>query len=224
MQCWAERYCKGHPQKCQQFCKGYTMLEVLYSQSNIPKKYQYPPQKLIVDPMDRDVIIQLKEMLDGNVADWVYSGNSLLLWGEGKGTGKTMMACLLANKFIRQCAALVNNLDPVVYFMKTAKFLEEVRQQFDNPTPQFKGVLELIEKVPLLIMDDIGAEKPSDWVRERLLNIIDERYSNDLSIIYTSNCNITEIEMNLHGRIADRIRDAKSFQFRGVSKRGLNNG
>ena len=132
------------------------------------------------------------------------------------------MACAIANKYIRAMASQTT-LDPVVHFIKTAKFLEEMRNQFTNPTPDWPTRMHMIETVPLLIVDDIGAEKPSDWVRERLLNIIDERYSNNLSTIYTSNCTKQQMIENLHERVYDRIKDAKAFEFKGASWRGINN-
>lgn len=217
--CWADKYCKQHGKPgCNQFCNGYVVLEILYKHSNIPKKYQYP-QILITDPQDKNVYDEIYEILSGDIVSWVNSGNSLLLWGENKGNGKTSLACAVANKFIRAMASQTT-LDPVVHFIKSAKFLEEIRQQFNTPTIEFPERLKMIETVPLLIIDDIGAEKPTDWVRERLLNIIDERYSNNLSTIYTSNCSLTEIHENLHGRIADRLKEAKSLHFQGTSKRG----
>jgi len=167
-----------------------------------------------------EVYQELLNIMSNDIVSWVNSGSSLLLWGERKGNGKTTMACAIANKYIREMASKTT-LEPVVHFIKTARFLEETRQQFNNPTPEWPERMKLIETVPLLIIDDIGAEKPSDWVRERLLNIIDERYSNNRSIIYTSNCTRQQMLDNLHDRIYDRIRDAKSFEFKGPSWRGV---
>jgi len=219
--CWAEKYCKGYPEKCNKFCDGYVILEILYSQSNIPKRYQYP-QHLIVEDIDLDVFSRIEHILN-NIHKWVDNGNNLLIYGENKGNGKTSLACAIANYYIRYRAKNLVTYEPVVYFIKSAKFLEDLRRQYDNPDPAFPKIMELIETVPLLIIDDIGAEKPSDWVRERLLNIIDERYSNNLSIIYTSNCSLNELAVNLHGRIADRIKESEVLHMKSTSKRGANN-
>lgn len=218
--CWAKLYCKRYNKPgCEQFCEGYVVLQILYKFSNIPQKYQYPTNLNIAGP-DEKVYQELLNIMSNDIVSWVNSGSSLLLWGERKGNGKTTMACAIANKYIREMASKTT-LEPVVHFIKTARFLEETRQQFNNPTPEWPERMKLIETVPLLIIDDIGAEKPSDWVRERLLNIIDERYSNNRSIIYTSNCTRQQMLDNLHDRIYDRIRDAKSFEFKGPSWRGV---
>jgi DNA replication protein DnaC len=220
--CWAEKYCKRYNKPgCNQFCEGYVVLEILYKFSNIPKKYQYPAILTTTGP-DEKVYKEIAQIISGDIISWVNSGNSLLLWGERKGNGKTTMACAIANKFIREMASRTT-LEPVVHFIKTAKFFEEMRQQFNNPTPEWPERLKMIETVPLLIIDDIGAERPSDWVRERLLTIIDERYSNNLSTIYTSNCNKQQMMENLHERVYDRIKDARALEFKGPSWRGLSN-
>ena len=221
LRCWADKYCKqvGQP-GCNNFCAGYVILEILYKQSDIPKRYQYP-QILRPDEIDEDVYNYIYKIITGDVVEWVKDGNNLLLWGENRGNGKTSLACGVANKYIREMVH-ISNFEPVVYFIKTAKFLEDLRHQYSNPTLDFPNRLKIIENVPLLIIDDIGAERPNDWVRERLLTIIDERYSNNRSIIYTSNCSLAELHESLKGRISDRINDAKSLHFRGTSKRGIN--
>lgn len=219
MKCWVENSCKGYPKSCNQFCEGYVILEVAYKQSNIPLRYQYP-QQLIVDADDEIVYSKIKSIMD-NIGDYVERGHSLLLYGDHKGNGKTSLACALANAYIKHRVKTKMTLEPVVYFIRTAKFLEEMRKQFNEPTIEFPTKLKMIETVDLLIIDDIGAEKPSDWVREQLLNIIDERYSNNRTTIYTSNFSIPQIEENLHGRIADRLNDCEKLQFKGKSKRGL---
>lgn len=221
--CWAAQYCKRYNMPdCNETCDGYTVLQILYNQSNIPKKYQYP-QKLITEGPDEKNYNYVIDIINGDIVKWVNNGNSLLLWGKKKGNGKTSLACAIANKYIREMASRTTDFEPVVYFIKTAKFLEDLRQQFNNPDPEFPRIQKLVETVPLLIMDDIGAEKPSDWVRERLLNIIDERYSNNLSTIYTSNCDYNTLVLNLHDRIADRIKEAVCLEFVGDSWRGYNN-
>lgn len=220
-ECWAGQYCRktGQP-VCNEFCSGYVILDTLYRQSNIPKRYQRPI-KIKASSCDRDAHTELIKIRD-NIVEWVNSGKNLMLWGETKGNGKTTWACALASAYIRSMV-YTTNLEPVVYFIKTAKFLEEIRSQFENPTPEFPETLKLVENVPLLIIDDIGAERTTEWVRERLLNIIDERYSNNRSTIYTSNCSQSQLIETLHGRIIDRIKDAKSLQLTAASWRGVDN-
>jgi len=219
--CWGFPYCKKANTEgvCNRFCGGYVLLDLLYKRSNLPKKYQQTVQ-LFVPEKDTEAYTEILKIKE-SIVSWVQQGKNLVLWGENKGNGKTTLACSLANAYIREMAKQCC-FDSAVYFIKTAKFLEELRSQFNNPEEGFSGKLRLIETVPLLIIDDIGAEKASEWVRERLLTIIDERYSNNLSTIYTSNCTQYELLENLHGRIVDRLKEAKTIQLVGQSMRGVN--
>ena len=69
-------------------------------------------------------------------------------------------------------------------------FLEDLRNSYSNPDEDFAEVLEMLKKCKLLIIDDIGAEKVTEWVRERLVSIINTRVSGGLStcLLYTSRC------------------------------------
>lgn len=221
MKCQLTNYCKKYPGGCNRFCEGYVLIDILYKQSGIPKKYQFP-KELTVESIDSKVYQRVANILS-SVVSWVNEGNSLMLFGEGKGTGKTTLACSIANKYIRETIQ-GNRFEANVYFIKTPKFLEQLRQQYDNKSTAVDDLVKRVLTVPLLIIDDIGAEKSTPWVRERLLSVIDERYSNELSTIYTSNCSIAQISETLQDRIADRLNDCEKLHFRGCSKRGVNFG
>lgn len=57
----------------------------------------------------------------------------------------------------------------------------------------------------LVILDDIGAEKATDWVAERLYSIIDTRYRMERATIFTSNLSEKKMQDRLGGRIVSRI-------------------
>lgn len=217
-ECQVANYCKKAPKGCDEFCSGKVMFDIIYKHSNIPLRYQFP-KEMIIDSIDEKVYNRVAD-INSKADQWVLNGNSLLLWGDNKGTGKTTLACSIANAFARHYIDRYK-MEPIMYFIKSAKFLEDVRKQFNNPDPAFQYIMELVETIPLLIIDDIGAEKASDWVRERLLNLIDERYSNNRSTIYTSNCSLSQISESLGSRLADRLKEAESLQFKGTSKRGI---
>lgn len=217
-ECQVAKYCKKAPKWCDEFCSGKVMFDIIYKHSNIPVRYQYP-KELVIEGIDEKVYMRVAD-INSKADEWVLNGNSLLLWGDNKGTGKTTLACSVANAFARHYIDRYK-MEPIMYFIKSAKFLEDVRKQFNNPDPAFQHIMELVETVPLLIIDDIGAEKASDWVRERLLNLIDERYSNNRSTIYTSNCSLGQISESLGSRLADRLKEAECLQFKGTSKRGI---
>jgi DNA replication protein DnaC len=59
----------------------------------------------------------------------------------------------------------------------------------------------------LVILDDIGAEKPSDWVEEQLYVLIDVRYRMLRSTIFTTNCTMKQLEGQIGSRPVSRIME-----------------
>jgi len=83
-------------------------------------------------------------------------------------------------------------------------------------------VLEMLKKCKLLIIDDIGAEKVTEWVRERLVSIINTRVSGGLSTIYTSNLSPDELVSQFEERIASRVLGCSQIiEITGKDRRGL---
>jgi DNA replication protein DnaC len=60
--------------------------------------------------------------------------------------------------------------------------------------------------VPLLVLDDLGAEKTTEWVQSVIYEIIDHRYNEYLPLIITTNLKAGELAEKLGSRTADRIR------------------
>ncbi len=59
----------------------------------------------------------------------------------------------------------------------------------------------------VVILDDIGAEKPSDWVEEQLYALIDLRYRMKRSTIFTTNCSMKQLETQIGSRSVSRIME-----------------
>ena len=97
--------------------------------------------------------------------------------------------------------------------MKRGFTLHDVRDAVD-------AKIEALRNVPLVVLDDIGAERPSEWVRERLLTIINARYDNELATIFTSNLTPAELNEPLGARIASRVYGlAAPVRFTGADRR-----
>jgi DNA replication protein DnaC len=68
--------------------------------------------------------------------------------------------------------------------------------------------MELFRKlttVDLLHIDDLGAEKRSDWVLEQLYALINERYENERAILVTTNLNEPELIDQIGRRTVSRL-------------------
>lgn len=79
-----------------------------------------------------------------------------------------------------------------------------------------KNEAEVIEKysqVPILFLDDLGTERPTERILKQYLNIIDSRVSNCMPTVYTSNLAIQEVAKTLGDRIASRLQSAYEIIF-----------
>lgn len=146
------------------------------------------------------------EWLRPLVEEWVPDASkSLLLYGPA-GTGKTFAACAAARgRWDDGCE---------VAFRSTSSLMERLR-------PDGPDTIDALASVPLLVLDDLGAEKPTDWTRERLDLLIDARWSAMLPAIYTSNLDPAALAAYLGDRCWSRISDGatKAAKLSGADRR-----
>lgn len=114
----------------------------------------------------------------------------------GVGTGKTHIAYALYRSDIARGAR----------FWNVTELLREIRADFERPHNEKQRVEEsLMSHRGILFLDDIGAEKVTDWVLETFYLIINHYYNERLPIVFTSNCRIKELDSRIGDRIASRI-------------------
>lgn len=132
---------------------------------------------------------------------------SLFLVGAN-GVGKTYRAAgiicnwieRLSYKQLSECRIDVNY--PV--FITAPELLMKIRNCFSLQQCE-ESVVEKYSRCPLLVLDDLGAEKTTEWALQTLYIILNNRYSNYMQTIITSNLTIEEIGEKLGDRIASRI-------------------
>lgn len=64
-----------------------------------------------------------------------------------------------------------------------------------------------VKRASILLLDDLGAEKPTDWATERLFAVVDARYNAMKATIYTSNLPPDQIATRLGERVASRLAE-----------------
>lgn len=121
----------------------------------------------------------------------------LIIWGM-PGNGKSHLGAAIAHG--------VKNKDKTVVFQTVPELLERIRSTFNSKNKDTeKGIMEALLHCDLLILDDIGSEKISDWVLDVMFRIVDGRYRQKRPIVYTTNLNPKELEFQLNKRIYDRM-------------------
>lgn len=114
------------------------------------------------------------------------SPEGLFIHGE-TGSGKTHLLGCMANKLIE------NNVD--LLYMVYADLLDRIRETYnDSKAETESSILRRINNVPVLLIDDLGMEKNSEFAQKYLGQIIDHRYRNMLPTIITSNFTLSELK------------------------------
>ena len=137
--------------------------------------------------------------------------DGLLLWGS-IGTGKTFFAGCIANALIEQGES--------VLMTNFAKILNTLSGMYSEEKNEF---IASLMRYSLLIIDDLGIERNTEYAKEQVYNIIDERYKAKLPLIVTTNLTLdqlTDADDLKYKLIYDRVLSmCVPVSFRGESHR-----
>lgn len=143
--------------------------------------------------------------------DEMMEKNQGLLFYGGVGTGKTFAAACIANYLLEKKVPVV-----ITSFIKLLASMYGLKEE-DNV------LISRLNTAKLLIIDDLGAERGTDFALEKVYNIIDSRYRAKLPIILTTNLSMAEMKETTDirsTRIYDRIFElCYPMQFTGRSWR-----
>ncbi len=165
----------------------------------IPRKYRgvsfdRPPVTEIAGPVTaavRRYVNRIEQNLDNGRGLWFFGS---------VGTGKTTLAMLVSRH------ALDAGRSVAIYSLP--RLLAEIRTTFDDDRGNsYVDLLDRLSAVDLLHIDDVGAEKTSEWVLEQLYAIINARYEDERSIIITTNLERDELATQINERTVSRLEE-----------------
>lgn len=149
----------------------------LVAASGIPKKWRAVTFENS-DPHIRKAAFKVGRRYADNFGP---ESGALLLSSQGYGCGKTRLACCIANHVLHQLR------HPVLY-KKARDLLLEIRRTFsETGTGTEADILNQMLSVELLILDDVGLDKPSPWIESTYWTVFDKRLEWQLPTVVTVN-------------------------------------
>jgi DNA replication protein DnaC len=186
--------------------------------SVIPPRYRgvsfdRPPVSDMARDLQTKIAVTEVRAFVGDLDNRLAEGRGLWMFGD-TGTGKTTLAMLISK------AALEAGKTVAIYSLP--KLLARIRRTYDSEPggDSYLSFFERLTAVDLLHIDDLGAEKRSDWVLEQLYALVNERYEAQRSIVITTNLEHTELEDQIGPRTVSRLAQiCDEVEVRGGDKR-----
>jgi len=182
-------------------------IEAILGRSGIKKRYLSRSfENFVVNDVNRKAYEIAKSYVD-NWQENKDKGEGLYFEGTC-GTGKTHLAVAIAMKLINQGV-------PVI--CKTSiDLLASIKQSYErDSTVNEEDVIEAYNTVDLLVIDDLGKERATEWSVPILYRIINDRYENMLPTVITTNYNTDDLIDKLNASNDNEKAEAIISRFKG---------
>ena len=129
-----------------------------------------------------------------------FPRNTGILLSGKYGNGKSHLAGAICNALIEQGHKCL--------FRNVLQLLNSIKATWDSEsTDREWNLMHEFKTADLLVLDDLGAHKWSEWREDTLYTIIDSRYSLQNPVVVTTNCSLDELEERVGGRSFDRLKE-----------------
>jgi len=175
-------------------CQGDLRRRQRIAAAQIPRRYYHCHLNTFHDRSSA-VLISAKRRVQEFVDQWPIRKNGLLLVG-GCGSGKTHLAVAALLEII-QCGKPGRLL-----FSNFQDLIQEIQASFnDDQVPSKSELMRPLIDADLLVLDELGSQKPSLFVTDILYYVINSRYNDERTTIFTTN-----YAEDLNERISERLR------------------
>lgn len=219
--CWYREVCSEAPNGCTATCVRFAEMLNLVQKSNLPKYMWFP--KPLYAGKDLNSFVELKSIKD-DIKNWVKGGNSLYLYSQGCGNGKTSWAVKLMlayfNKVWRGNCFRTRGI-----FISVPEFFDRERLRMNNQDNEFIHIRDSLLDADLVIWDDVSIVKMTEYNSATFFNFVDARVLSGKANIFTGNLDEERLKEFVGGRLASRIwNTSQVVQFVDEDKRGRRNG
>lgn len=169
------------------------------------RKAEFPPHHIGSTVAGYHPQTKAEAVAKNLVSSWVQNYKrgcqGLYLHGPA-GTGKTHLL-VAAGK------AIIGIYGAEVCYASAADIVARAKARFDrtDTADAYEDPFDEAAYAEVLLLDDIGAEKPSEWVLSEFYRLLNTRYNRGLTTLITSNVDLAAFEALYDSRIADRIHE-----------------
>lgn len=120
---------------------------------------------------------------------------------SGTGLGKTHLSIAICREWLKRGL--------LAKYCFVPELLDDIRDSYhkdENTGLSHSQLLDVLGTVALLVLDDLGTEKKSDWACETLQTIVDRRARSALPLVVTTNKALDQLPNDDEGRIASRLQ------------------
>lgn len=193
-------------------CQGDLRLRQRILAAAIPRRYN---KCRILSFQDRNTgsLVAAKRKVQEFVDVWPgsHEGRGMLLMG-GCGSGKTHLAVAALLEIIHA------GKPGRVLFSNFQDLIQEIQASFDDGSPVKKSeILHPLLEADLLVLDELGSQKPTMFVQDILFYILNSRYNDQRSTIFTTNY-VDDLQDRIGAPLRSRLYEmADEIRLTGVS-------
>ena len=183
-------------------CKTESAQQKLYAAARIPRRYEHCSLQNFYNVKGNSFIWRAFGEAQRLIKDYYPGTDRGLLFMGPVGVGKTHLSVAILQGLIEKGVPCL--------FYEFGSLLKEIQDSYNSvsKTSEMK-VLSPIYQAEVLVLDELGASKPTDWVRDTMMQIINTRYNDKKLTVFTTNyldTHRTPGDELLEDRIGVRLR------------------
>ena len=188
--------------KCGMDCFRYNQMKKLLDYSNLPKHLQ-TTFNMVAPTEDVQAWEKLRKYKN-NILKNVQQGKNLYIYSPFCGNGKTTWGVRMLLSYLNEVWSQPV-LRPRAIYMPVSELFDRERETIEHPDDSYFTLRTELFRADLVVWDDLGSTRVTDFNALTLLNIIDTREARGLSNVYTSNIGGAKVSELYGVRLGSRI-------------------
>lgn len=133
--------------------------------------------------------------------EWPHQNGRGVVISGPTGSGKTHLAAAVTHVLLERGVEVI--------FQSVPDLLLKIRSTFNRGSEvSEEQIIRRLVDAELVVLDDLGAEKMTDWTETTLYNLIDQRYRHERPAIITTNLGLNELGGRIGPRTMDRLAES----------------